>query len=403
VLPEKKILMIFSVAPFPLRKNGTSLRYLPLIRSLNSRYNIDIVIISDDNEFVEGLGDYCSNYTVVKRPRKSRFSLLETVRMNISRIFPWTRPYSFEYYGTKKVRKNIIQSVDDDYDVVIWVQNYLTLLPDIKKALNIKKVLIDFIDSPFLLMKRQLAQVESYNLFQHYELWKMKRWEKKIRSQANQVVYISEIDAMSTGATIRHNNVNVVPNGVSIEDYTCETDISYSEKTIGYLGNMSYGPNVDAVLWIYNNLLTKLDDKLIKLVIIGKSPDQRVLKLAEDPRVIVTGMVENIWNYVNAIDVFVLPIFTGAGLKNKVLELMYAGKPVITTQIGNEGINAIDGEHLFICDTADKFIQRIELLLENENRCVEMGVSSRKFVATNFDWPVIINKYNAIVDRCLNN
>ncbi len=398
---NKKLLMVFSVAPFPLRENGTSLRYLPIIRRLNERFELDIIIINANGNNIEGLREYCSSYTIIDRPKKGKFALLEKLRMNVYRFFPWTCPYSFEYYGAKKVKNKIISAVDKEYDAVIWVQNYLTFVPDIQKALKIKKVIVDFIDSPYLLMQRQLTQGGRVKLSQHYELWKMKRWERKIQADADRAIYISAIDAVAAGELEHGNNVTVIPNGVSIDDYTDETDINYDGKIIGYLGNMSYGPNVEAVIWMVKNILTKTVDESIKLVVIGKSPAKSILALAEDPRVIVTGMVEDVWAYVNAVDIFVLPIFSGAGLKNKVLELMYAGKPVITTEIGNEGIYAVDGEHVFICETAEEFQQRIELLFDDERLSAEMGVKSREFVSSNFDWQAIINKYNLVVDKCL--
>jgi len=370
---------------------------------MKGQFEIDVIIISDNSiKDIEGLGDYCSTYSVVKSPRKGRFSFVDIVRMNVSRILPWTSPHSFECYGAEEVKRNILHSAGTDYGLVIWVTStYLTLLPGITKALKIKKVIIDFIDSPSLLMARQLEQAKKEKFSQSYELWKVKRWEQKVQSEANQTIYISAVDAVSTGKLKEGGHVDVIPNGVSIEDYSSGTNINYDCKTIGYLGNMSYGPNVEAVLWIYNNLLDRIEDKSIKLIVIGKSPDQRILKLSEDPRVVVTGMVDNIWNYVNAIDVFVLPIFTGAGLKNKVLELMYAGRPVVTTRIGNEGIDATDGEHLFICDNIDEFKQQVEFLTQNEKVCIEMGAASQKFVSRNFDWDGIASKYSAIVEHCL--
>src|SRR4029079_1233690 len=95
----------------------------------------------------------------------------------------------------------------------------------------------------------------------------------------------------------------------------------------------------------------------LSLYIIGSNPVDSVRALGKKPGVTVTGTVDDIWPYVNAIDLFVFPLWKGTGLKNKVLEAMYAKRPVVTTRIGNEGIDAVSGRDLVICDSAADFQQ----------------------------------------------
>jgi glycosyltransferase involved in cell wall biosynthesis len=401
---KKKILMICSVVPFPLRANGMALRYLPIIKKLHSVYHLDIVIIGDAAySEIKGLENYCENYWVVEQPSRGRFRFIEQFVVNVMRLLPWSIPHAFHYYHAKRVKRNIIQVVGNDYDLILWVlSSHLTFLPEIKHALGIKKVIVDFIDSPSLLRQRQLSKRDRQSLMGLYELWKMKRWERNIRDSVDQVVYISDIDAATPGAIKADENVDVIPNGVNIEDYCVGSDVVYSGKTLGYLGNMSYKPNVEAVLWLYGNVLDKLDDKSVRLVVIGRDPDFQIQALSDDPRVIVTGEVENIWDYVNAVDVFALPIFTGAGLKNKVLEIMYSGKPLVTTSIGNDGIDAKDAVHLYLCESEEEFTERINVLFKNKNLRSRMSKVSREFVQDKFDSGSIIRKFMNIVESCFN-
>jgi glycosyltransferase involved in cell wall biosynthesis len=398
---KKKILLICSVVPFPLRVNGMALRYLPVIKELYCLYHLDIIIIGDTSQGeIIGLEKCCDNYWVVEQPSKGRYSFIEQVLVNFSRALPWSTPYEFHYYQAKRVQREIIQAAGKEYDLLFWVlSSHLTFLSKVKRTLGIKKVIIDFIDSPSLLKQRRMFIKDKQNLLDFIEFWKMKRWERNIWKSVNQVLYISNVDASTPG--IINENVDVIPNGVNIEDYITGTSILHSGMTLGYLGNMSYKPNVEAVLRLYNDIFDKLDDKSIKLLIIGREPNSQIQALSDDPRVIVTGAVENIWDYVNSVDVFALPILSGAGLKNKVLEIMYAGKPLLTTRIGNDGIDAKDSKHLYLCETDQQFVDRINQLFLDKGLRSSMSKSSKEFVQDNFDSGKIIKKFLNIIDVCL--
>ena len=79
------------------------------------------------------------------------------------------------------------------------------------------------------------------------------------------------------------------------------------------------------------------------------------MRLAERPGVVVTGTIDDIWSYVNGIDIFVFPLWRGVGVKNKIIEAMYARRPVVTTLVGNEGIEGTVGRDLLVCHTAEEF------------------------------------------------
>jgi glycosyltransferase involved in cell wall biosynthesis len=168
---------------------------------------------------------------------------------------------------------------------------------------------------------------------------------------------------------------------------------------IGFLGNMGYPPNIEAVHWLYEKVFLPIRTEIpgLSLVVIGKDPVDSVAKLGLEPGVVVTGTVEDIWPFVNSVDVFVFPLLTGAGLKNKILEAMGAGRPVITTAIGNEGIDADDGEDISIRETPEAFRMEAVRLLRSSDARWAMGDSARCFVRDRFSWDRILPRYEEIV------
>jgi glycosyltransferase involved in cell wall biosynthesis len=191
---------------------------------------------------------------------------------------------------------------------------------------------------------------------------------------------------------------HVVPNGINMPSGGNTESVSLPSPNIGFLGNMGYPPNIEAVEWLYKEVfvpLRKIRPDLT-LVVIGRYPSQSILDLGEMPGVIVTGEVEDVWPYINGIDVFLFPLLQGAGLKNKILEAMYARCPVVTTEIGNEGIDAVPGQEFALCRTPGDFQREAIRLLNSPEERVRMGSSGPALVAEKFSWAPILAAFESL-------
>jgi len=196
-----------------------------------------------------------------------------------------------------------------------------------------------------------------------------------------------DADAVPSGNEDRGKR-SVVPNGINIPSGISTERVSFPSPNIGFLGNMGYLPNIEAVERLYKEIfvpLRKIHPELT-LVVIGRNPSPSIRALGEKPGVIVTGEVEDIWGYINAIDLFLFPLLRGAGLKNKILEAMYAGRPVLTTKIGNEGIDAMEGRDLVICRTPDDFRREASRLQGSPRERERIGTSAQTLVRKNLSW-----------------
>jgi glycosyltransferase involved in cell wall biosynthesis len=213
-------------------------------------------------------------------------------------------------------------------------------------------------------------------------------------------IYISDVDAKAIPANMvpaakRH----VVPNGLYTGDHSTDEMDTIRSPSIGFLGNMSYEPNINAVLWFYNNVFGKLKERFPELnfYIIGRDPAEEILNLSSDGHIHVTGTVDSIWPYVNSIDVFAIPLKKGAGLKNKILDIMSAGKPLVTSAIGNEGIYAANGKEMMLGEEAEEYIEAITTLITQPDLRESVGASAKEFVNRHFSWSSIIRDFNNIV------
>ena len=85
---------------------------------------------------------------------------------------------------------------------------------------------------------------------------------------------------------------------------------------------------------------------------------------------------------------------SGAGLQNKVLEAMFADKAVVTSPIGNEGIEGVHGKHLYLANDEHEYLRYIEEALNHKN-CTTLN--ARGFIEKKFSVIKFVNHYEKIL------
>jgi polysaccharide biosynthesis protein PslH len=401
---RRRILMVFTTIPWPLRAHGVSVRYVPLIRHLSRFHDVDLVLVCGSPgqaHDVDGLRGLCRRLVTVPDPRRESHGAVSRGRTYASYVLPSTPPISAVAHDGSRVTRAIVEAVGGvPYDAVVWVGSYL--LPSLFAALRsipAKRVLVDFIDSPYLWASRTKEPPFRFAALARYDRWKTRRWEAEVIRRVDAAIYVSRVDA---GAVPRRlapaERRRVVPNGVSLGPFSGAAGMVPSPN-IGFLGNMGYPPNIEAVHWLYERVFLPMRGEIpgLSLIVVGKDPVDSVRALGSEPGVVVTGTVEDIWPYVRSVDVFVFPLLMGAGLKNKILEAMGAGRPVITTAIGNDGIDAVEGRDIAIRETAEEFRTEAFRLLRSPEARSAMGESARRFVRDRFSWDRILPRYEEIV------
>ena len=128
----------------------------------------------------------------------------------------------------------------------------------------------------------------------------------------------------------------------------------------------------------------------------GADPGPEVQVLAGEPGVTVTGFVPDLNDALNSATVFIAPLRFAAGVQNKALEAMAAGRPVVTTNIVNQGLGAQPGRDLLIADDAGTIANHTIALLNDAGLRVRIGQAGRQFIMSRFSWDVVAQRVHAI-------
>jgi glycosyltransferase involved in cell wall biosynthesis len=173
-------------------------------------------------------------------------------------------------------------------------------------------------------------------------------------------------------------------------------------NTLLYIGTLSWEANIDGLLWFYKDIfpLLKKKNPAIKLRIIGRHPDERLIRIAEnDKDIILEGFVEELEPYFRDSNVFITPLRFGSGIKVKVVNSLYMGIPCVTTSIGAEGLKTEDGEHMFIKDSPQEFADAINLLLTNKTIWDKISNNAKALARKYYTWDYVLENIQKAVEK----
>ena len=166
-------------------------------------------------------------------------------------------------------------------------------------------------------------------------------------------------------------------------------DMGYIERKklnhdILFWGAMYRPENYEAAIWFIENVMPLLEDLDVRFVVAGNRPPEKLKQYASS-RVVITGFVEDETPLFESSMCFVSPLLTGAGIKVKVIEALSAGIPILTNDIGIEGIPAVNGESYFHCEKPEEYSRIIHELYNNKIDTERLTTNQRKVIAKHFN------------------
>lgn len=401
---RQELLVVLPILPWPPRRNGISLRFAPIIEHLSNHNVVDLVILGEDSLPISLPTAFASCRDISflhgeKLRLPEWFRRWRTVAIGLS---PFNSPFgSIRHMDWTSAYRFLAERVSfRRYDAALWVSADYELAIAVGKKAPHTRLVYDFVDSPTLTAQRNAPSQQVLRLLQPYTTWKWRRMERRLRAEFDASIYISKPDADAAGPQALSADLYIVPNGVYVDDATeLQPRTHDGTQVIGFLGNMAYAPNVEAVRRLASSIFPKirLHHPAARLLIIGRDPVPSVIALHCDA-VTVTGTVPNIWAHISGVDVFVFPMMSGAGLQNKILEAMYAGIAVVTTSLAWESVGtAAPGRDMIVADTDEDIARHVVTLLSDSSVREALGRSGKAFVEREFVWSSILQQYESAV------
>ncbi len=190
------------------------------------------------------------------------------------------------------------------------------------------------------------------------------------------IVTVSELDGrhfkqIAPGSKIWPIPVGI-PNYPSIKPVA---DVDADPNLLIFTGDMSFSPNVDAVVYFVKAILPKIQNvhPNVRLMVAGRSPSREIVALSKMLHVEVTGYLPDLCAEIAKAAVYILPMRLGSGFRTKLLEVFPLGKPVVTTSIGAEGLRLRHNENCLIADDSQGFAEACIRLLQDADEARRLG------------------------------
>ncbi|HII08322.1 MAG TPA: glycosyltransferase [Methanosphaera sp.] len=380
----------------PSKTVGATIPIYHLIKELGGKHEITLVSFDSGKYPVEELRDYLKEYQSMKIPEylDIKDQLKYTVKNMMSIDNLSTRSF-LNYYYHENMSKLINKKACEDIDVVIT---------DMPMAFYAKKIrcpkIVYAFDAVSDYNHNMYKKSKSFasRIYWYLNYLKIHNYEK-VYNSFDCCILVNEKDRKILEKDI-HIPLEVIPNGV--DTFYFRNSSPEGEVRLVFLGDMSTPPNNDAVKYFVENIYPEvLKEQSVKFYVVGRNPSAYISTLKDDSNIIVTGSVDDVRKYLTKGSIFVTPMISGTGIKNKILEAMSMELPVISTSCGISGINGENQVHFLLADTPDEFKDNILKLIHDEKLREKIGSEARIFVENNYSWKTSMTKLDDIISNLI--
>jgi glycosyltransferase involved in cell wall biosynthesis len=266
---------------------------------------------------------------------------------------------------------------------VAWLSFYDVAeqyLPEIRRHSPSTRVLVDTVDVHFVREGRQALLSRDGEAARRALLTRER--ELSIYARADRVVTVTRADAESLREHGLETPISVVPTVHPVAGLTPSFE---ARSGLLFVGNFHHTPNVDAATWLAREILPELHRLVpgVPLPIVGPNPPEAVTALA-GPTVRVTGWVPETAPFLDAALVSVAPLRFGAGIKGKIGEALARGLPVVTSPLGAEGMELVDGENALIAGDTAGLARAVARLVSDRALWERLAEAGRRHVEARY-------------------
>jgi glycosyltransferase involved in cell wall biosynthesis len=382
--------VLFVATNLPIPTNiGQAIRSLSIIRALASGgHTLDFVSFARKSrpEDLHPLSFFCRSIDLLELELKNLAHQTEyCLRF---KCLLGLKSYSVERFRSKAMQARIQEKLsNDEYTFILCDGPYaLTNIPvtEIPIVLNCHNV-------EYRILQR-FAELERNPFKKHYariESCLVRRAERKGCRRVARAMVCSQADLDILTHLCPDLTVSVVPNVVDTDliQPVQRNNPGTAKPILLFHGVMDWYPNRDAVEFFIHSILPQIRAECPEatLVVAGRNPPiQFTERFRSDSEIKFTGTVPDMRPYLAAATVVIVPLRIGGGTRIKILEACAAGKPIVSTGVGAEGLDLEPGKEIIVADGPEEFASSVVSLLQNPAKSDALAKSARTAVVERY-------------------
>ncbi len=392
-----KVLYISPQIPYPLTDGGKISIYSSIKSLALLGHNIDFFAYAKNtkkNEAYDELKKICNPYFLdIDTP----YTITGAIKNLFSNL-----PYNVEKYHRYDILPVFDKYFENNKPEIVFLNNiHMAWLYDyIKSKVPDAKIILREENFEAFIMYRFYQNTKNLllKIYSYIQYKRLLKYETSITEKFDAVIMISQEDEKN----IRNYNPRIktfsIPSAVNTE---VEKSIEKIEKkTLAHVGSLSWEPNYQSLIWFIDNVMPLLIKKFtdVKLYIYGNLANRNI-KIPNDFKnnIEIVGFVDDIKKHALSKEVLVVPLQIGSGIRIKILEFLAWGAVIVSTDIGKEGIDIKDSEHLLIANTPQEFVDKISLVFENKINKQEITENAKIFIKNNYSFEAVAKLLNYVI------
>lgn len=313
--------------------------------------------------------------------------------------FPLQPPYAVARFKSAAVRSRIQASLREKrFDVAVC--DFLDAAINFPASSDIPAVLFQHNVESEIWRRHVLTAINpARRLIYGVEFMKMLHYEQRAVRRFDHVIAVSGHDRKLMSAWTDASRITIVPTGVDLQQFQPSPSLRTTGKPLVlFVGAMDWEPNIDAAEYfcreIWPSILAKVPTAQFRIV--GRDPVRRVQELISRS-VEVTGSVTSVVDHLHEAAVVVVPLRVGGGTRLKIYEAMAAGKAVVSTAIGAEGLDVHPGQDIVLADEPVAFADAVITFLQDGELRLRYEQAAAS-LAARYDWAAIGDKFGSVLE-----
>lgn len=380
-----RILTLYNRVPFPLRDGGAMAVYGMLEQLRAEGHQVDLLCLNPSRNFINSsdIPDYFFQHyrlqTLVINTDISQSGAL--LNLFSSQPYHTSRFYHPDF---KKLLENRFRATH--YDLIVLEAPFMGVYLDYIRQLTGSPVVLRAHNVDHLIWQRIAAGTTSVlkRLYLQLQAARLKKFELKLAAAVDALVPISPVDQTYFQKQGITTPSLCSPLGISLP----ENSLPEQDKCrqLGFIGTLDWLPNQEGIRWFIESCWPLVHQKNPKLQfhLAGRKIPIDLQAIHSDG-IVVFGEVPDASAFMSSLQLFVVPLHSGSGIRIKLLEAMAMGLPIVSTTVGAEGIPVVNGIHMLLADTAEEFAEAIQLIASDPAYGYELGKKARNLIAEHYN------------------
>ena len=378
------VLLLCNKSPWPPKEGGPIAMYAMIKGLLMAGISVKVLALNT-NKYSVDLKDIPVDFKL-----QTRISLVD-IDLSVKPFNAFLNLFSKRSYHIQRFISDDIATALTDilksetFDIIqfesLFLTSYINLIkkyssaPLVLRAHNIEHIIW------FRLAHETTLPLN--RLYLHHLAKTLKSYELTVINELDGIATITHIDEERFRKLGYKNFIQTIPFGISATEGLTHSNVVPS-NSLFHIGAMNWKPNQEGIRWFLKECWPLIHVKYpeVKLVLAGREMPRWMLNT------VMTGVeikreVPDAKQFMSENGIMIVPLFSGSGVRVKIIEAMALGKTVITSTIGAEGILCEHKKNILIADTSDDFMEAIISCYSDPAMATQIGVNARQYIHEN--------------------